>query len=137
MERTNAAPPNGVDAQDSPKIRGASSTGTRICAVNITGAVLVALVPLATIALSESAALLSEMTALQHRHATHVAPVMFTAQILVPVLLAPLIFGESWASTPFGGAALVLSMAVAVAGTALLAGSRAVGAIIETARDGP
>lgn len=101
-----------------------------------TGAVLLALVPLATIAFSESAALLSEMTALQHRHATHVAPVMFTAQILVPVLLAPLIFGESWASTPLGGAALVASMAVAIAGTILLAGSRAVGAVLESAQEG-
>ncbi len=100
-----------------------------------TGAVLLALVPLATVALSESAALLSEMTALQHRHATHVAPVMFAAQVLVPVLLAPLIFGESWGATPLGGLALGISMAIAVAGTALLAGSRAVGAVLETARE--
>jgi hypothetical protein len=102
-----------------------------------TGAVLVALVPLATIALSESAALLSEMTALQHRHATHVAPVMFAAQVLVPVLLAPLIFGESWGATPLGGAALAIFIAITVVGTTLLAGSRAVGAVIETAREGP
>jgi hypothetical protein len=101
-----------------------------------TGAALVALLPLATVALSESAALLSEMSALQHRPATHVAPVMFAVQVLVPVLLAPLIFGESWASTPLGGAALVASMAVTVAGTILLAGSRVVGAVLETAREG-
>ena len=57
------------------------------------------------------------MSALQRRPATHVAPVMFAVQVLVPVLLAPLIFGESWGSTPLGGVALVASMAIAVAGT--------------------
>jgi drug/metabolite transporter (DMT)-like permease len=99
------------------------------------GAVLVALAWLATAAVSEGLALLSEMSALQRRPATHVAPVMFAVQVLLPVLLAPLIFGESWSSTPLGGAALVAFMAVAVAGTSLLAGSKAVGTLIETARE--
>jgi drug/metabolite transporter (DMT)-like permease len=99
-----------------------------------TGAIVVALAWLATAAVSEGLALLSEMSALQRRAATHVAPVMFAVQVLVPVLLAPLIFGESWGDTPLGGAALVASMAIAVAGTVLLAGSRAVGVVIDTAR---
>jgi drug/metabolite transporter (DMT)-like permease len=97
------------------------------------GAILVGLAWLATVALSESLALLSEMSALQQRPATHVAPAMFATQVLVPVLLAPVIFGESWADTPLGGVALVAFMVVAVAGTVLLAGSRAVGAVIESA----
>lgn len=97
------------------------------------GALLVAVAWLATAALSEGLALLSEMSALQRRAATHVAPTMFAVQVLVPVLLAPLIFGESWDSTPLGGVVLVASMAVAVAGTVLLAGSTAVGAIIASA----
>lgn len=99
------------------------------------GALLVAVAWLATAAASEGLALLSEMSALQRRPATHVAPVMFAVQVMVPVLLAPLIFGESWSSTPIGGVALVVFMAVSVAGTMLLAGSRAVGAVIETARE--
>ncbi len=99
------------------------------------GALLVAIAWLATAAVSEGLALLSEMSALQRRPATHVAPVMFAVQVLVPVLLAPLIFGESWGSTPLGGVALVAFMAISVAGTMLLAGSRAVGAVIETARE--
>ena len=98
-----------------------------------TGALLVAVAWLATAAASEGLALLSEMSALQRRPATHVAPVMFAVQVLVPVLLAPLIFGESWATTPLGGAALVGFMAIAIAGTTLLAGSRAVGAVIDSA----
>jgi drug/metabolite transporter (DMT)-like permease len=97
------------------------------------GTLLVAIAWLATAAASEGLALLSEMSALQRRPATHVAPVMFAVQVLVPVLLAPLIFGESWGSTPLGGVALVASIAIAVAGTVLLAGSRTVGAVIESA----
>jgi drug/metabolite transporter (DMT)-like permease len=102
-----------------------------------TGAILVAVAWLATTAASEGLALLSEMSALQRRAATHVAPAMFAVQIIVPVLLAPLIFGESWAETPLGGVALVAFMAVAVAGTVLLAGSKAVGAVIDNAHQEP
>ncbi len=97
------------------------------------GAVVGAAVWLATAAGSEGLALMSEMSALQRRAATHVAPVMFAVQVLVPVLLAPLIFGESWAETPLGGVLLVAFMAVALAGTTLLAGSKAVGAVLESA----
>jgi hypothetical protein len=100
------------------------------------GALIVAIAWLATAAASEGLALLSEMSALQQRPATHVAPTMFAVQVLIPVLLAPLIFGESWRSTPLGGLALVASIAVAVAGTVLLAGSRTVGAVIESAHSG-
>ncbi|HET9163996.1 MAG TPA: hypothetical protein VFN89_11235 [Solirubrobacterales bacterium] len=97
------------------------------------GALLVALAWLASAAASEGLALLSEMSALQSRPATRVAPAMFAVQIVVPVLLAPLIFGESWGGTPLGGAALVASVALAIAGTVLLAGSKTVGAVIESA----
>ena len=88
------------------------------------GALLVAVAWLATAVASEGLALLSEMSALQQRPATHVAPVMFAVQVLVPVILAPLIFGESWSTTPLDGGALVAFMAVALAGTVLLAGSQ-------------
>jgi len=99
------------------------------------GALLVAVGWLATAGLSEGLALLSEMSALQRRAATHVAPAMFAVQVLVPVALAPLIFGESWGETPLGGAVLGASMAVAVGGTVLLAGSPAVGAMIESSQE--
>lgn len=97
------------------------------------GAVLVGFAWLATVVASEGLALLSEMSALQRRPATHVAPTMFAVQVLVPVLLAPLIFGESWGDTPLGGILLLASMALAVAGTVLLAGSRTVGSVIDAA----
>ncbi len=97
------------------------------------GTLLIAAAWLATAAASEGLALLSEMSALQRRPATHVAPVMFAVQVLVPVILAPLIFGENWSTTPLDGVALVAFMLVALAGTVLLAGSKAVGAVLESA----
>jgi hypothetical protein len=97
------------------------------------GTALVGALWLGTAAASEGLALLSEMSALQRRPATNVAPVMFAVQVLVPVALAPLIFSESWGDTPLGGAALVASIGMALAGTVLLAGSRTVGAVIESA----
>lgn len=98
-----------------------------------TGAILFAALWLATAAASEGLALLSEMSALQRRPATQVAPAMLAVQVLVPVLLAPLIFDESWSATPLGGGALLAFMSLAVAGTILLAGSKAVGSVMESA----
>lgn len=97
------------------------------------GALLVAIAWLATAVVSEGLALLSEMSALQRRPATHVAPVMFAFQVLVPVILAPLIFMEKWSGTPLDGGALVFFMLVALVGVVLLAGSKAVGAVIDSA----
>jgi drug/metabolite transporter (DMT)-like permease len=97
------------------------------------GTLVIAALWLATAAASESLALLSEMSALQRRPATQMAPMMFAVQVLVPVALAPLIFDESWAGTPLGGAALVVFIAIAVAGTVLLAGSKTVAAVMESA----
>lgn len=98
-----------------------------------TGALLVAVAWLATAIASEALALLSEMSALQKRPATHVAPVMFAFQVLVPVILAPLIFMEKWSTTPLDGGALLFFLLVASAGVVLLAGSKAVGAVIDSA----
>jgi drug/metabolite transporter (DMT)-like permease len=97
------------------------------------GSLLVAAIWLATAAASEGIALLSEMSALGRRPATQVTPVMFAVQVLVPVILAPLIFEESWSGTPGGGTILVAAILVALAGVVALAGSPAVGAVIESA----
>ena len=97
------------------------------------GSLIVAAVWLATAAASEGLALLSEMSALGRRPATRVAPVMFAVQVVVPVVLAPLIFGESWSGTPGDGAALVVAILLVLVGVVSLAGSKAVGAVIESA----
>jgi hypothetical protein len=66
---------------------------------------------------------LSEMSALQSRPAIQVAPVVFVTQTVVPVVLAPLLLGERFSATPLGGVPLGLSLAVLVAGAAMLARS--------------
>jgi hypothetical protein len=97
------------------------------------GSIFVAAIWLATAAASEALALLSEMSALGRSPATRVAPVMFAIQVTVPVILAPLIFGESWSGTPGGGAGIVASVLVVLAGVVALAGSPAVAAVIDSA----
>jgi len=68
-------------------------------------------------------AALSEMSALQSRPAILVAPVVFVTQTIVPVILAPLLFGESFAATPYGGVPLVAALGLVIAGAAVLARS--------------
>lgn len=70
----------------------------------------------------------SEMTALQSRGATEVAPLVFVIQLLVPALLAPVLVHEAWSSTPLGGIILLVGLLVVAAGSALLASSRVVAA---------
>ena len=68
----------------------------------------------------------SEMTALQSRGATEVAPLVFVTQLLVPALLAPLLVQESWDSTPLNGLVLLMGLLIVSAGSFLLASSRIV-----------
>jgi drug/metabolite transporter (DMT)-like permease len=70
--------------------------------------------------------LLSESTALQRAAATRVAPAVLVLQIVIPVVLAPLVGGESWAETPGGGAVLGVALALLSVGVLGLASSSAV-----------
>lgn len=64
---------------------------------------------------------LNQLTALQTWPATRVVPVVLTIDTLVPVLLAPVLLNEAWSPTPGGGAAVLASIALALAGGTLLA----------------
>jgi hypothetical protein len=77
---------------------------------------------------------LSEMSALQERPAIQVAPVVFVTQTVIPIVVAPLLFGESFADTPLGGVSLSASLALLVAGAALLARSPLLVALMEGER---
>jgi hypothetical protein len=66
---------------------------------------------------------LSEMSALQSRPAIQVAPVVFVTQTVVPVVLAPLLLGERFSTTPLGGIPLGASVALLVVGAGMLARS--------------
>jgi hypothetical protein len=78
--------------------------------------------------------LLSEASALQSRPAIQVAPVVFVTQTIIPVVLAPLLLGERFSATPFGGVPLGVSLALLVAGAALLARSPLLLALMEGER---
>jgi len=69
---------------------------------------------------------LSQLTALQRRTAAQVGPVIYVMPVLVPVLVAPLVGGSGWGSTPLGGSALAAFLLVVSAGTAVLAASPAI-----------
>lgn len=69
---------------------------------------------------------LGQLTALQTRPATQVGPVIYVVPLIVPVLLAPLIAGEDWGSTPLGGGALIAFLLVVCAGAGLVSASSTV-----------
>jgi hypothetical protein len=93
------------------------------------------LLPAAAWALSTAAAsgvgVLSEMSALQGRPAIQVAPVVFVTQTVIPVVLAPLLFGERFSTTPLAGVPLALSVALLIAGAAMLVRSPLLLALME------
>ena len=78
---------------------------------------------------------LSEMSSLQSRPAIQVAPVVFVTQTVIPVIVAPLLFGEHFDATPLDGWPLVASLALLVAGAAALARSPLLLAMMDPQRD--
>ena len=70
--------------------------------------------------------LISESTALQSFAATRVAPTVLVMQIVIPVVLAPLVGGESWGGTPLDGGVLGAALLTIAVGAGLLASSPAV-----------
>lgn len=79
-------------------------------------------------ALVATLALLDQTSALQNRSVIEVGPIVFVVPVVVPVLLAPALFGEAWSHAPHGAGPLLLAVAVVCAGAALLAGSSTVAA---------
>jgi hypothetical protein len=74
---------------------------------------------LATAAAS-AVGVLSESSSLQARPAIQVAPVVFVTQTIVPVALAPVLFGERFYDTPLGGVPLALSLVLLIVGAVVL-----------------
>jgi drug/metabolite transporter (DMT)-like permease len=100
---------------------GWSGVATKLASDDLHGSRLwIALAWAASTALASGLGTLSEMSALQSRPAIQVAPVVFVTQTVVPVVLAPLLLGESFSATPLGGVPLAASLALLVAGAALL-----------------
>jgi drug/metabolite transporter (DMT)-like permease len=81
--------------------------------------------------LASGLALLSEMSALQRRPATHVAPLVFVIQVAIPVLTAPVLAGESWAHAPLGPAGILAGLGIVIGGAVVLTSARAVRSLVD------
>lgn len=90
------------------------------------GSWLPALAWAASAGLAGFLALTAEMSALQRIAATRVAPVVVSAQVLVPVVAGPLVFDEPWADTVPERLALGAAILAVAGGAALLGTSAAV-----------
>ncbi len=114
---------------------GWSGVATKLAADDLAGGHVAAAIAWGiSTAAASGVGVLSEMSALQARPAIQVAPVVFVTQTLIPVLLAPLLLGESIAATPYGGFPLCASLALLVAGAALLARSPLLVGLMEVQR---
>ena len=72
-----------------------------------------------------------EMSALQVRPVAAVAPVIFAIELGVPVVLGPLVGGESWPTDPARLASLLCGLALTIGGAVMLMRSRSVVAVME------
>jgi len=77
---------------------------------------------------------LAEMSALQRRPVTHVAPIVFALTTFVPVALAPLLAGEWWPASAALDAGLVTGLLATALGALALVRAAPVVRILETER---
>lgn len=74
---------------------------------------------------------LTEMSALQSRPVTHVAPLIFALTTFVPVGLAPVLARELWPSSPLRTAGLLVGLLLTGGGAAALATAPPLGRVFE------
>jgi hypothetical protein len=82
---------------------------------------------------SSALAILGEMTALQRRPATQVAPLVFVVQVALPVLAAPLLVSESWSHAPLGVGGILAGLGIVLTGAVVLTTSPAVRSLVDEA----
>jgi drug/metabolite transporter (DMT)-like permease len=110
---------------------GWSGVATKLASDDLAkGHVLLAIAWGLSTAVASGVGVLSEMSALQERPAIQVAPVVFVTQTVIPIVVAPLLFGESFAGTPLSGVPLSASLALLITGAALLARSQLLVALV-------
>src|SRR3954451_10476 len=92
---------------------------------------------LAITASAAGLALVDQTTALQRRGATQVGVIIYVMPVVVPVLLASALLGESGAASPAAAVGLGVSVTAVCAGAAFLSGSRRVVALEAPTRPRP
>ena len=70
--------------------------------------------------------MVDDMAALQTTVAARAAGGAFALETALPVLLAPVVVGESWSATPLGGGVIVAGLALVLGGAAVLGSAPAV-----------
>jgi len=80
------------------------------------------------------AGLLSETSALQRFPAARVGPAVVAMQVAIPVVLAPLVAGERWSSTPLHGGVVLASLLLVTVSAVALTASRAISGLGEHER---
>jgi drug/metabolite transporter (DMT)-like permease len=73
---------------------------------------------------------LSEQTALQRRQVTQVAPIIFVTELVVPLLLAITVGGESWGDRPLALGAITAGLALLIASVVTLMRTSAVSGLL-------
>jgi hypothetical protein len=122
--RLLARPPAALTMLGAGIAGGLSGVATKLASDDLAqGHLLLAAAWAIATAAASGVGVLSEMSALQERPAIQVAPVVFVTQTVIPIVVAPLLFGESFADTPLAGVPLSASLALLVTGAALLARS--------------
>ena len=97
---------------------------TKFADDDLSGGHRVALVVwLCAIAIVAALGVLNEMSALQQQPVTQVAPMVFGLNVIVPVLLAPVLAGESWRLPGADRSALLASLIAIIVGTVALSRS--------------
>jgi drug/metabolite transporter (DMT)-like permease len=86
---------------------------------------------LAVTALASAVGGIDELSALRAGPAVAVVPVVFATETLVPVITAPVLFGEHWAVSAGARAGLVLALAAVAAGVVALGRTHAVSVWME------
>ena len=76
------------------------------------------------------AATVANMTAFQRRAATTVVPVSTAVQTFLPIVLEPLFLRERWGSATLDGIPMIAGLAIAMAGSILIAASPAVSELV-------
>jgi drug/metabolite transporter (DMT)-like permease len=108
-----------------------SSIATKLVTDAGTGRPAAAAAWLAVVVLASAAGGIDELSALRSGSAVAVVPVVFATETLLPVLTAPLLFGEHWTASGGGRAGLVLALAAVAAGVVGLGRTHAVSAWME------
>jgi drug/metabolite transporter (DMT)-like permease len=116
----------------------AAAFSMKLVAQSLASRAWLALALVAGVALATGlAGTLSEQTALQRRHATQVAAIVFVTELVVPLVLALTVGGERWGAGRLALAAIIVGVGVLIASVVTLSRMPAVYGLLGTPKPAP